>query len=75
MIRVIKIMRTLTTGKKMESSRRYLLQAEIQFWHEMLSLNKDRLPEETKTEMEECLRQAVQHLNEYVPEEYLDTAA
>ena len=75
MIRVIKIMRTLTTGKKMESSRRYLLQAEIQFWHEMLSLNKDRLPQETRTEMEECLRQAVQNLNERVPEEYLDTAA
>jgi len=47
----------------MESSRRYLLQAEIEFWHEMLRLNKSRLPRSEEEEMRTCLRQAVRSLN------------
>ena len=47
----------------MESSRRYLLQAEIEFWHEMLRLNKSRLPKDEEEEMRNCLRRAVRSLN------------
>ena len=47
----------------MESSRRYLLQAEIEYWHEMLRINRDRLSEEKEKEMRFCLKQAVRALN------------
>lgn len=47
----------------MESSRRYLLQAEIEYWHEMLRLNRSRLSENSKAEMRDCLKQAVRALN------------
>jgi hypothetical protein len=47
----------------MESSKRYLLQAEIEFWHEMLRLNRDRLPRNKEDEMRRCLKQAVRTLN------------
>jgi hypothetical protein len=47
----------------MESSRRYLLQAEIEYWHEMLRLNKSRLPKSEEEEMRACLRRAVRALN------------
>lgn len=50
-------------AKDMESSRRYLLQAEIEFWHEMLRLNKSRLPRTEEEEMRACLRRAVRSLN------------
>lgn len=47
----------------MESSRRYLLQAEIEYWHEMLRLNRDRLPENREKEMRNHLKEAVRTLN------------
>jgi hypothetical protein len=47
----------------MESSRRYLLQAEVEFWHEMLRLNKSRLSREKEEEMRGCLRDALRMLN------------
>ena len=50
-------------AKDMESSRRYLLQAEIEFWHEMLRLNKSRLPRTEEEEMRACMRRAVRSLN------------
>ena len=47
----------------MESSRRYLLQAEIEYWHEMLRLNRDRLSESRQKEMRTYLKDAVRTLN------------
>lgn len=47
----------------MESSRRYLLQAEIEYWHEMLRLNRDRLSEARQKEMRNFLKEAVRTLN------------
>jgi hypothetical protein len=54
---------TLIGQKDMESSKRYLLQAEIEFWHEMLRLNRTRLPRNKEEEMRACLKEAVRHLN------------
>jgi hypothetical protein len=48
----------------MESSRRYLLQAEVEYWHEMLRLNRHRLPEARQREMRHCLRRALRALND-----------
>jgi len=47
----------------MESSRRFLLQAEIEYWHEMLQLNKSRISENKEKEMRGCLKQAVRAMN------------
>jgi hypothetical protein len=47
----------------MESSKRYLLQAEIEYWHEMLQLNKTRVPKNREEEMRDCLKMAVRALN------------
>jgi hypothetical protein len=47
----------------MESSKRYLLQAEIEFWHEMLRLNRSSLSDNKLKEMRSCLRQAVRAFN------------
>ena len=47
----------------MESSKRYLLQAEIEFWHEMLRLNRSRLQSTEEKEMRTCLKRAVRTLN------------
>jgi hypothetical protein len=47
----------------MESSRRYLLQAEIEYWHEMLRLNKSRVTKNREVEMRDCLKKAVRALN------------
>lgn len=47
----------------MESSKRYLLQAEIEYWHEMLRLNRSRLPKNQEDEMRACLKKAVRSLN------------
>jgi hypothetical protein len=47
----------------MESSRRYLLQAEIEYWHEMLRLNRDRLSDAREREMRNFLKEAVRTLN------------
>ena len=47
----------------MESSRRYLLQAEIEYWHEMLRINRHRLSESRKQEMRACLKAAMRDLN------------
>ena len=62
--------RHLDWAKNMESSRRYLLQAEIEFWHEMLRLNKSRLPKSEEEEMRACLRRAVRTLNTSAPAPY-----
>ena len=58
----------------MESSRRYLLQAEIEYWHEMLRINRNRLTEASKQEMRNCLKAAMQALNSG-PSPKLRTAA
>jgi hypothetical protein len=50
-------------AKDMESSKRYLLQAEIEYWHEMLQLNVSRITKSKETEMRSCLKQAVRALN------------
>jgi len=50
-------------GQNMESSRRFLLQAEIEYWHEMLRLNGPHLDSKNLKEMRDCLRQAVRNLN------------
>ena len=50
-------------AKDMESSKRYLLQAEIEYWHEMLRLNRTRLPKPQEDEMRACLKRAVRSLN------------
>jgi hypothetical protein len=47
----------------MESSRRYLLQAEIEYWHEMLRLNRMRVNKHSEKEMRDCLKRAVRALN------------
>jgi len=47
----------------MESSRRYLLQAEIEYWHEMLRLNKSRVAKNKEDEMRDCLKKAVRAFN------------
>jgi len=58
----------------MESSRRYLLRAEIEYWHEMLRINRNRLTESSKQEMRRCLRAAIQALNS-PPEQRMRSAA
>jgi hypothetical protein len=47
----------------MESSKRYLLQAEIEYWHEMLYLNKSRMSKNREEEMRACLKKAVRSMN------------
>jgi hypothetical protein len=59
----------------MESSRRYLLQAEIDYWHEMLRINRNRLTEASKQEMRRCLKAAMQALNTTGPAPKLRSAA
>lgn len=54
---------TLIGQRIMESSKRYLLQAEIEFWHDMLRLNRSRLPKTKEQEMRDCLKRAVRTLN------------
>jgi hypothetical protein len=49
--------------KDMESSKRYLLQAEIEYWHEMLLLNQSRVSKIKENEMRNCLKQAIRALN------------
>jgi hypothetical protein len=51
----------------MESSRRYLLQAEIEYWHEMLRLNRARLTETREKEMRDHLKEAVRAFNAGAP--------
>ncbi len=52
----------------MESSKRYLLQAEIEYWHEMLRLNRHRVAKSQEEEMRACLKQAVRALNTHAAE-------
>ena len=47
----------------MESSKRYILQAEIEYWHEMLQINRNRLTDETAGEMRFFLKKALRELN------------
>lgn len=57
-------------AKTMESSRRYLLQAEIDYWHEMLRINRHRINERREREMRGLLRDAVRALNTSSPERF-----
>ena len=50
-------------AKKMESSRRFILQAEIEYWHEMLHLNRNVLSHKKEDEMRLFLKQALRDLN------------
>ena len=50
-------------GQKMDSSRRYLLQAEIEYWHEMVRLNRRVISKPALDEMRSCLKKAVRDLN------------
>jgi hypothetical protein len=61
-------------AKDMESSKRYLLQAEVEYWHEMLRLNETRLPSDQKKEMRHCLKKAVHALNT-IPQRRYQAAA
>jgi hypothetical protein len=47
----------------MDSSRRFLLQAEVEYWHEMLHLNEHRLTEQRESEMRFFLKNALRELN------------
>jgi hypothetical protein len=47
----------------MESSRRFILQAEIDYWHEMLHLNRNILTDSREDEMRLLLKQALRDLN------------
>jgi hypothetical protein len=47
----------------MESSRRYILQAEIEYWHEMLKINHNKLSDKAKREMRFLLKKALLELN------------
>ena len=47
-----------------------MLQAEIEFWHEMLQLNENRLPLDKKEEMRGCLKQAVRAFNTIPQRDY-----
>ena len=53
----------LISGQKMDSSRRYLLQAEIEYWHEMVRLNHHVVSKKTLGEMRSCLKKALRDLN------------
>lgn len=46
-----------------ESSKRFILQAEVEYWHEMLHLNKELLSEQKESEMRFFLKRAVHELN------------
>ncbi len=50
-------------GKIMESSRRFILQAEIEYWHEMLHLNRNTLSGKKEDEMRLFLKRALRDLN------------
>jgi len=50
-------------GKIMESSRRFILQAEIEYWHEMLHLNRSILSGKKEDEMRLFLKRALRDLN------------
>jgi len=47
----------------MDSSRRYLLQAEIEYWHEMVRLNHRIVSKTALEEMKSCLKKAVRDLH------------
>lgn len=47
----------------MESSRRFILQAEIEYWHEMLHANRRHLSEQKEQEMRIFLKRALLELN------------
>jgi len=53
----------LIIGQKMDSSRRYLLQAEIEYWHEMVRLNRRIVSKAALEEMRSYLKKAVRDLN------------
>ncbi len=53
----------LIIGQKMDSSRRYLLQAEIEYWHEMVRLNRRVISKPALDEMRSCLKKAVRDFN------------
>jgi len=53
----------LMIGQKMDSSRRYLLQAEIEYWHEMVRLNRRVVSETALEEMRSYLKKAIRDLH------------
>lgn len=53
----------LIIGQEMDSSRRYLLQAEIEYWHEMVRLNRRIVSKAALEEMRSYLKKAVRDLN------------
>lgn len=48
----------------MESSRRHIIQAEIDYWHEMLLVNRQVLSQEKEVEMRNLLKKAIRQLNQ-----------
>jgi hypothetical protein len=53
----------LIIGQIMDSSRRYLLQAEIEYWHEMVRLNQRIVSKTALEEMRSYLKKAVRDLH------------
>ena len=47
----------------MESSKRFILQAEVEYWHEMLHLNRKYLTDQKENEMRYFLKRALQELH------------
>ena len=47
----------------MDSSKITILQAEVEYWHDMLRLNRDRLSEQKESEMRFFLKRAMIQLN------------
>ncbi len=47
----------------MDSSKRFILQAEVEYWHEMLHLNRHLLSTQKESEMRFFLKRALQELN------------
>ena len=54
----------LMNGGIMESSRRHIIQAEIDYWHEMLLVNRDVLSQDKEVEMRNLLKKAIRQLNQ-----------
>jgi hypothetical protein len=57
-----------------KSSRRLILQAEIEYWHEMIRLNRGRLSEQKESEMRFFLKRALRELNQLEEESPLAAA-
>lgn len=58
----------------MNSSKRFILQAEVEYWHEMLHLNRPLLSEQKESEMRYFLKRALCELNSLDEENTLAAA-